>query len=128
MWDLRFLRQCWFRFLKFLGTQLDNHLNWKAHIDQVLPELSAECYAVRQMYHICDENTLKSIYFAYFHSITKYGIIFWGNSSNSKNVFTFQKKVIRIKVGAHSRTSCRSLFKNLETLPVSSQYIGPGVA
>ena len=71
--------------------QLDNRLNWKAHIDQVLPELSAECYAVRQMYHICDENTLKSIYFAYFHSVIKYGIIFWGNSSNSKKVIYLAK-------------------------------------
>ena len=80
--------------LKFLGMQLDNHLNWKDHIDQVLPKLSAACYAVRQMHHICDENTLKSIYFAYFHSIIKYGIIFWGNSSNSKKLFTLQKEVI----------------------------------
>ena len=45
--------------LKFLGMQLDNHLNWKDHIDQVLPKLSAACYVVRQMHHICDENTLK---------------------------------------------------------------------
>ena len=80
--------------LKLLGTQLDNQLNWKDHIDQVLPKLSAECYAVRQMHHICDENTLKSIYFAYFHSVIKYGIIFWGNSSNSKKLFTLQKEVI----------------------------------
>ena len=91
--------------LKFRGMQLDNHLNWKDHIDQILPKLSTACYAVRQMHHICDENTKKSIYFAYFHSIIKYGIIFWGNSSNNKEVFTLQKKVIRIMVGAHSRTS-----------------------
>ena len=73
---------------KLLDTQHDNHLNWIDHIDQVLPKLSAACYAVRQMYHICDENTSKSIYFAYFHSIIKYGIIFWGYSSNSKKVYT----------------------------------------
>ena len=27
--------------LKFLGIQIDNHLNWKNHIDQIIPELSA---------------------------------------------------------------------------------------
>jgi hypothetical protein len=63
--------------LKFLGIQIDNHLSWKNHIDQIIPKLSAACYMVRQMYYICNNDTLKSIYFAYFHSIVNYGIIFW---------------------------------------------------
>jgi hypothetical protein len=46
---------------KFIGMNLDNHLNWKDHIDQIIPKLSAACYAVRQMYHISTNNTLKSI-------------------------------------------------------------------
>jgi hypothetical protein len=53
----------------FLGVHLDNHLNWKDQTDQIIPKLSATCCAVRQMYHICNNNILKSIYFAYFHSI-----------------------------------------------------------
>jgi hypothetical protein len=61
---------------KFLGMHLDNHLNWNNHIDQIIPKLSAACYAVRQMYHFVNQHTLKSIYFTYFHSIVKYGIIF----------------------------------------------------
>jgi hypothetical protein len=75
------------------------------------------------MYPICNINTLKSIYFAYFHSTIKYGIIFWGNSTNSKKVFTLQKKTTRIMVGAHSRVSCRSLFQHLEILPIPCLYI-----
>jgi hypothetical protein len=75
---------------KFLGLQVDNHLTWKNHIDQMVPKLNAACYVVRSMYHISNSNTLKSVYFAYFHSIIKYGIIFWGNSSNSKKIFTLQ--------------------------------------
>jgi hypothetical protein len=66
---------------------------------------------------------MKSIYFAHFHSIASYEIIFWGNSSNSKKIFTLQKRIIRIMVGAHPRTSCRRLFKKLEILTVPSQYI-----
>jgi hypothetical protein len=95
---------------KFLGIHLDNHINWKDHIDQIIPELSAACYAVRQMYQFINQNTLKSIYCAYFHSVVKYGILFWGNLSNSRKIFTLQRKIIRIMVGAHSRTSCRRLF------------------
>jgi hypothetical protein len=90
--------------LKFLGIQIDNHLNWKDHIDQIIPKLSAACYMVRQMYYICNNNTLRSIYFAYFHSIASYGIILGGNSSYNKKIFTLQKRIVRIMVGAHPRT------------------------
>jgi hypothetical protein len=37
--------------------------------------------------------------------------------------YTLQKRIIRIMVGAHPRTSCRRLFKKLEILTVPSQYI-----
>ena len=40
-----------------------------------------------------------------------YGIIFWGNSSNSGKIFSLQKKIVRIVNGTQRRTSCRSLFK-----------------
>jgi hypothetical protein len=40
--------------------------------------------------------TLKSIYHAYFHSVTKYGIILGGNSSYRLENFTLQKKIVRI--------------------------------
>jgi mannose/fructose/N-acetylgalactosamine-specific phosphotransferase system component IID len=109
--------------IKFLGLQIDNHLTWKNHIDKMVPKLSGACYAVGSMYHISNINTLKSVYFTHFYSITKYGIIFWGNSSNSKKIFTLQKKIITIMVGAQPRTPCRSLFKKSEILPIPCQYI-----
>jgi len=28
---------------KFLGLQIDNHLNWKNHIDQMISKLSGAC-------------------------------------------------------------------------------------
>jgi hypothetical protein len=83
----------------------------------------ATCPACLILLHISNITTLKSIYFAYFHSVIQYGIIFWGNSSNSGKIFTLQKKIIRIMVGAWPRTPCRSLFKKLEILPVPCQYI-----
>jgi len=50
--------------LKFLGIQIDNHLKWKKHSDQIVSKLSAACCMVRQTYYICNTDTLKSIYFA----------------------------------------------------------------
>jgi hypothetical protein len=62
---------------KFLGLQIDNHINWKTHIDQLVLKLSGACYAVRSLLHVSNIDTLKLIYFTYFHSLMKYGIIFW---------------------------------------------------
>jgi IS1 family transposase len=38
-------------------------------------------------------------------------------------VFTLQEKIIRNVVDAKTRTSCKSLFRKLEILPVSCQYV-----
>jgi hypothetical protein len=42
------------------------------------------------------QETLKMVYYAYSHSTVNYGLIFWGNSSHSVNIFKIQKNVIRI--------------------------------
>jgi hypothetical protein len=65
---------------KFLGLELDKNVNWKNHIQKMLPKLSSACYLIRRMCPSCNINTLKMIYFAYFHLIMEFGIIFWGVS------------------------------------------------
>jgi len=87
------------------------------------PKLSTAFHPARLKVHISNTSILKLIYYAYFHSITKYGIIFGGHSSNSGKLSTPQKKFMRIMAGAQPRTSCRCLFKQLDILPVPCQYI-----
>jgi len=61
--------------LNFLGMQIDNYLIWRNHIEQIIPKLCIKCYMFRQMYHICNNDNLRCIYFAYYHSIVSYEII-----------------------------------------------------
>jgi hypothetical protein len=61
---------------KFLGLQIDNYLNWKNHIEQTILKLSAAYYAVRMMVRVSSIYILKSIYYAYFYSTKKNGILF----------------------------------------------------
>jgi hypothetical protein len=68
-------------------------------------------------------NALIMIDHCLFHAVVTYGIIFWGNSSHSIQVFRMQKKAIRIIMGCGNRESCRNLFKELKLLPLMSQYI-----
>jgi len=108
---------------KFLGLELDKNINWKNHIQKILLKLSSACYLIRRMGPLCNLTTLKMIYFAYFHSIMEFGIIFCGISVESKQILLQQKRIIRVMTGTNSRTSCRNLFRKLEILTLLSQFI-----
>jgi hypothetical protein len=84
---------------KFLGLQIDKSLDWKIHVGYILPKLSTAIFAIRTLSYFRSKQILWMVYISYFHSILKYGIILWGNSTNSVRVFKLQKKVIRIMSG-----------------------------
>ena len=108
---------------KFLGMHTDSQLNWKYHVEQLLPKLSAACFTIRSLIHILNQDTLHMVYNLYFHSILQYGIIFWGNSTRVHTVFRLQKRVVRVMSKVGPRSSCRNLFRKLNILPVACQYI-----
>jgi hypothetical protein len=47
---------------------------------------------MRTITSILKTETSKLVYFAYFYSNMSYGIIFWGNSTDSNKVFYIQKR------------------------------------
>jgi hypothetical protein len=55
-------------------------------------KLSQACYTVRVVILFLSQDTLKMTYYAYFHSIMTYEIIFWGNSSHVDKTFRLEKK------------------------------------
>ena len=102
---------------------LDNLLTWKIHIKSIIMKLNTACYIIRRSKQFLNIDTLKMIYFAYFHSIMSYGLIFWGNSYHSMCIFRLQKRVIRIMVGVGYKDPCRKIFSSLKILPLPSLYI-----
>jgi hypothetical protein len=36
---------------KSLGIHTDNNMNWKKHIEQILPKLGSACYIIRTLYN-----------------------------------------------------------------------------
>ena len=72
-------------------SRLDTTLSWEGHINKIIPKLNSACFALRTVKLFLSIEELKIVYFAYLHSVISYGIIFWGNASNSKNVFLAQK-------------------------------------
>jgi hypothetical protein len=77
---------------KFLGLQIDNNLNWKKHNEYIIPKLSSACFTMRTVVPLMTMDNLKLVYFAYFHSVLSYGLIFWGNSTDSNKCILHSKE------------------------------------
>jgi hypothetical protein len=77
--------------MDFLGVTLDSTLSWQGHISKTIKKLNSACFAIRFLKVLLTTNDLKTVYFAYVHSVITYGIAFWGNATNSKNVFIIKK-------------------------------------
>jgi len=109
--------------IEFLSIYLQDSINWSRHIEYIIPKLSSACYVMRSIKQIMPINTLKTGYYSLFNETVTYGLPFWGNSPHSTKIFKMQKRIVRIMMGYRNRVSCRSLFKKLEILPLTSQYI-----
>jgi len=66
-----------------LGLHIDNHMNWKQHIDQILQKLNAASFVIGKLLPALNLATLRNVFFAYFHSVIKYGIFFGGGDSTN---------------------------------------------
>jgi hypothetical protein len=97
--------------------------NIKFNNGELTSRLNNACYAIRSIKPFMSLDILRSTYFLYVHSILSYELIFWGNSSHSEEIFKIQKRKVRIIMNSSKNASCRQLFKELNILPIQSQYI-----
>lgn len=109
--------------MRLLGVFLQPNLKFSVHIDEMIPRLSRATYAVRRIKQIAGVEAAKIAYFSFFHSILNFGILFWGDTTESSKIFIKQKQVLRILCGANSRYSCRELFPKEKILTVTSILI-----
>jgi hypothetical protein len=80
--------------IKFLGIHINDKINWKNHIECILPKLSMACHAMRIIKPCMSLETLKIVYHSTFNSIINYGPAFWGISPHSKKIFRMQKRIV----------------------------------
>jgi len=72
---------------------------------------------------VSPESYVKSVYFAFFQSIIKYGLLIWGNSCKIKEVLILQKKAVRLMAGAEPLEHCKPLFTKLGLQTIINLYI-----
>jgi len=110
-------------FTRFLGLEIYSTLSWDMHINSLLPRLSKAYFALLTLSSSIDFPVMRQVYFAHFHSLISYGLIFWGNSVEAVRVFKMQKRVIRLLCGLGPRETCKHHFKKTQILPLPSLFI-----
>jgi hypothetical protein len=79
---------------KFLGLIIDETLSWNQHTEQIATKFCSACYALRNLKHIVPQSTLRTIHYAYIHSILSYGIIFWADPPMLLSYLFYKKKLL----------------------------------
>ena len=108
--------------VKFLGLQLDEHLEWTDHLKILHGKLSRANYMLSSVKNILPTSCLKSLYYALFHSHLNYGLLVWGTTMlccHQKKLITAQKKAIRHVSNKKYNAHTDGLFVKLAILKFS---------
>ena len=77
--------------IKFLGTWIDNTLNWKTHLEKLSLRITSRNGLLRRGKNLLNSHALKVLYYAQIHSLIQYGIVLWGNMINKSQLKKLQK-------------------------------------
>ena len=108
--------------IKFLRVTLDEHLNWKDHINIIEKKLSKNLGLLHKAKQFLNAKAMKSLYFSFIHSSLTHGNVAWYRSSmnKTKKIFSKQKQAIKIITMADRHTNLNSdeKMKHLDILNI----------
>ena len=84
--------------IKYLGVQIDSHLNWKEHIQNLSKKLSKSIGVICKFRHCVSSQILIQLYHAIIYPFLTYGCMIWSSNytTNIKPIEILQKRSIRI--------------------------------
>ena len=84
--------------IKFLRVKVDEHLNWKDHINITENKLSKYLGLLHKAKQFLNAKAMKSLYFSFLHSYLTYGNVACCSTSmnKTKKLFSKQKQAIKI--------------------------------
>lgn len=109
--------------VKYLGMMLDNKLSWSPHVDMVTKKISRVVFLLQRLLNFVPLKYVISSYFAFFQSVIRYGLVFYGLSSKTNDILLIQKKIVRIISKSPWKSHCRPLFRDLNILTVHNLFI-----
>ena len=110
---------------KYLGVIIDKNLTWKAHVEYVASKVSKVCGSLAKLRHSVNTKILIEIYHAIVHSYVRYGILTWGNASDTAlNLLqVILNRAVRIITFApFGRIDVSTIFKELGILDAKNTF------
>ena len=103
------------QYVKYFGVFIDENLNWKKHINEILTKLIKGNAMLSKLRHFFKKDILLSVYYGIFHSHVAYLCLVWCQAKFSLNRITLlQKRTIRILHSAAYRDHTSPLFQSFK--------------
>ena len=97
----------------FLGLTLNQHMNWKSHLDILSNKIARAIGILNRLKHFIPVHVKLTIYFLIYCHFN-YGILAWGN--DCQRITTLQKKCIRTITNSKYNDHTDPLFSKLKLL------------
>ena len=103
----------------FLGVTLDKHMTWKSHINKVVKKIAQITGALNNLKNMIPLAAKMHIYNALIVPHLNYGILAWGFSSSTNNIYKMQKKSLRAINNSKYNSHTDPIFKKLGLLKIT---------
>lgn len=109
---------------KFLGILIDENLSWKQHVAFLNNKISRTLFIIKQVKHFLPCESLMTLYYSLIESHLSYGILAWGNASESikHRTIILQKRALRVINKASYNSHTDPLFKSSKILKLNDLY------
>lgn len=108
---------------KFLGSIVDDLMNWKEEVERIVKKLNSAYYAMFTLKNNLDTDSLIKYYYGCVQSVISYNIIIWGQSTEASRVFISQKRFIRLIFNLSRMETCRHSFKQYSIMTTPCLYL-----
>lgn len=109
--------------VKFLGVYLDPLLSWKPHANFVSKKISKNIFVLRNLMGVVPEIVVETAFHALIMSHVAYALLCWGHSSAAKQVFSLQRRALRVITRTPYRDNVKDKFKQFKILTLPSLFI-----
>ena len=111
-------------YVKYLGIYLDEYLDWSPHMNHLSHKLVKAYAMLFKLCHYLNEITIKSIYYAIFHSHLSYVCTAWGQNLNPNHrINLLQKTAMRKTSFTHYDAHTLPIFAKLNIIKFSDLMV-----
>ena len=109
---------------KFLGITIDEHLDWKIHVDHLSNKIARNVGMLNKLKHFLPDYIMKTLYSSLIASHLQYCTLLWANShvTHIRKLQLLQKKTIRIITSSHYIAHTDPLFAMTKLLKIEDLY------